>query len=96
VDPATARIVLVDMMPKVLGTFAEGLSGAAKARLERLGVDVRLGHGVDLIDGDGVVVAGERIASKTVIWTAGVTPSPAGQWLGAQRTGLDAFVSKRT
>jgi NADH:ubiquinone reductase (H+-translocating) len=83
VDPATARIVLVDMMPKVLGTFAEGLSGAAKARLERLGVEVRLGHGVDLIDGDGVVVAGERIASKTVIWTAGVAPSPAGKWLGA-------------
>jgi NADH dehydrogenase FAD-containing subunit len=42
-----------------------------------------LGHGVDLIDADGVVVAGERIASKTVIWTAGVAPSPAGKWLKA-------------
>ena len=29
-------------------------------------------------------MAGERIASKTVIWTAGVTPSPAGQWLKAE------------
>jgi NADH dehydrogenase len=38
---------------------------------------------VDLIDADGVVVAGERIASKTVIWTAGVAPSPAGKWLKA-------------
>ncbi|HTA88094.1 MAG TPA: NAD(P)/FAD-dependent oxidoreductase [Polyangiaceae bacterium] len=84
VDPAKARIVLIDMMPKVLGTFAEGLSGAATARLGRLGVEVRLGHGVDQIDGEGVVVAGERIASRTVIWTAGVAPSPAGQWLGAQ------------
>jgi NADH dehydrogenase FAD-containing subunit len=84
VDPATARIVLIDMMPKVLGTFAEGLSGAAKARLEKLGVEVRLGHGADLIDADGVVVAGERIASKTVIWTAGVAPSPAGKWLNAK------------
>ncbi len=82
VDPATARIVLIDMMPKVLGTFAEGLSGAARSRLEKLGVEVRLGHGADMIDADGVIVAGERIASKTVIWTAGVTPSPAGQWLG--------------
>ena len=26
-------------------------------------------------------MAGERIASKTVIWTAGVAPSPAGKWL---------------
>jgi NADH dehydrogenase len=82
-DPANARVVLVDMMPKVLGTFAEGLSAAALARLKQLGVDVRLGHGVDLIDADGVVVSGERIASKTVIWTAGVAPSPAGKWLNA-------------
>jgi NADH:ubiquinone reductase (H+-translocating) len=84
IDPTKARIVLVDMMPKVLGTFAEGLSGAATARLERIGVEVRLGHGVDLIDADGVVVAGERIASKTVIWTAGVAPSPAGKWLATK------------
>src|SRR5882672_1230974 len=81
IDPASARIVLVDMAPRVLGTFAEQLSRAAKERLENLGVEVRLGHGVDQIDADGVVVAGERIASKTVIWTAGVAPSPAGKWL---------------
>ena len=42
---------------------------------------MRLGHSVDQIDADGIVVAGERIASKTVIWTAGVAPSPAGKWL---------------
>jgi NADH dehydrogenase len=84
IDPASARIVLVDMAPKVLGPFSEGLSKAAKQRLEKLGVEVRLGHGVDLIDADGVVVAGERIASKTVIWTAGVAPSPAGKWLNVE------------
>jgi len=32
-----------------------------------LGVEVRLGHGVDQIDEDGVIIAGERIPSKTVI-----------------------------
>jgi NADH dehydrogenase FAD-containing subunit len=83
VDPTSARIVLVDMAPRVLGPFAESLSAAAQARLEQLGVEVRLGHGVDLIDADGVIVAGERIASKTVVWTAGVAPSPAGKWLKA-------------
>ena len=81
IDPASARIVLVDMGSRVLGAFSESLSKAAKARLEKLGVEVRLGHGVDEIDADGVDVAGERIASKTVIWTAGVAPSPAGAWL---------------
>jgi NADH dehydrogenase len=84
IDPASARIVLVDIAPRVLGTFSEDLSEAAKKRLEKLGVEVRLGHSVDQIDADGIVVAGERILSKTVIWTAGVSPSPAGKWLGAE------------
>jgi NADH dehydrogenase len=84
IDPTSARIVLVDMANKVLGPFSENLSLAAKQRLETLGVEVRLGHGVDQIDEDGVIVAGERIASKTVIWTAGVAPSPAGAWLNVE------------
>src|SRR5215510_9856027 len=74
IDPLSARIVLVDRGDHVLGSFAEDLSSAAKQRLERLGVEVRLGQGCDQIDQDGVIVAGERIASRTVIWTAGVTP----------------------
>ena len=81
IDPGSARIVLVDMAPRVLPPFSEDLSKATKQRLEKLGVEVRLGHSVDQIDADGIVVAGERIASKTVIWTAGVAPSPAGKWL---------------
>ena len=84
IDPAAARILLVDMAPRVLPPFSEELSSAAKQRLESLGVEIRLGHSVDQIDADGVVVAGERIASKTVIWTAGVSPSQAGKWLGVQ------------
>src|SRR6201988_2921020 len=84
IDPASARIVLVDMAPRVLPPFSEDLSEAAKRRLEELGVEVRLGHSVDQIDDDGIVAAGERIASKTVIWTAGVAPSPAGKWLNAE------------
>jgi len=89
IDPATARIVLVDMAPRVLPSFSKDLSEAAKARLQKLGVEVRLGQSVDQIDADGIVVAGERIVSKTVIWTAGVAPSPASKWLNvdADRAG---------
>src|SRR6185503_5484156 len=50
IDPLLARIVLVDMANRVLGTFAEDLSEAARKHLEDLGVEVRLGHGVDKID----------------------------------------------
>jgi NADH:ubiquinone reductase (H+-translocating) len=84
IDPASARIVLVDMAPRVLGPFSENLSKVAKAHLEKLGVEVRLGQAVDQIDADGITVAGERIASKTVVWTAGVAPSPAGKWLSVE------------
>jgi NADH dehydrogenase len=84
INLAATRIVLVDMAPRVLGTFASELSEAAQHRLENLGVEVRLGHSVDQIDAEGVVVGGERIASKVVIWTAGVAPSPAGKWLNVE------------
>src|SRR6201984_1040889 len=84
IDPKSARILLVDMASRGLPPFSESLSKAAKQRLENLGVEVRLGHSVDQIDADGIVVAGERIASKTVIWTAGVAPSPAGKWLNVE------------
>jgi NADH dehydrogenase len=83
INPASARIILLDRGSRVLGSFEERLSEAATRKLERLGVEVRSGQGVDQIDEHGVIVSGERIASKTVIWTAGVTPSPAGRWLGA-------------
>jgi NADH dehydrogenase FAD-containing subunit len=89
VRPESARIILLDMAPRVLGTFSDQLSEAATNRLEKLGVEVRLGHSVDQIDADGVIVGGERISSQTVIWTAGVSPSPAGKWLnvGTDRAG---------
>ena len=84
IDPTSARIVLIDAARSVLGTFAPSLSEAAEAHLQKLGVEIHLGHAVEKIDEDGVLVAGERIASKTVIWTAGVTPSPAGKWLSVE------------
>ena len=84
VDPRSARIILVDAGQRPLGAFAPELSRAALNRLRRLGVEVMLGKTVESIDADGVIVAGERIASKTVIWTAGVAPSQAGKWLNVE------------
>jgi NADH:ubiquinone reductase (H+-translocating) len=83
IDPSTIRIVLVDGGKRVLGGFSEHLSAKAKEHLESLGVEVRSGVHVTGIDEEGVLIGEERITSKTVIWTAGVTPSPAGKWLGA-------------
>ena len=81
IDPKSVHIVLVDMGTRPLATFSEKLSEAARHHLVSLGIDVRLGKAVQLIDAEGVVIGDERIRAKTVVWTAGVAPSPAGKWL---------------
>jgi len=81
IDPTSADIILVDVGARPLSTFSEKLSEAAMRRLTRLGVDVRLGVAVQVIDEKGVVMGNERVRAKTVVWTAGVAPSPAGKWL---------------
>jgi NADH dehydrogenase len=43
-----------------------------------------LRHGAEQIDESGIVVDGQRIAARTVIWAAGAVPSPAGGWLAAE------------
>src|SRR5271168_3167383 len=82
IDPKSAHIVLADMASRPLGTFSEKLSEAARQHMVSPGIAVRLGKPVQAIDGDGVVIGNERIQAKTVVWTAGVAPSPAGKWLG--------------
>ena len=82
VDPAKARIILIQSGPRILPTFHENLARAAHRRLERLGVEIRTNSQVTHVDAKGVMIGDEHIPSRTVIWTAGVTPSPAGCWLG--------------
>ena len=84
INPREARIVLVEALPRILPAFDERLANKARKALTRLGIEVRTSSPVEAIDSEGVVVAGERIPAKTVIWTAGVAASPAGQWLGAE------------
>ncbi|HOD36694.1 MAG TPA: NAD(P)/FAD-dependent oxidoreductase [Syntrophales bacterium] len=83
-DPRWARIILVDAAPRVLPSFSPDLSEKARVRLEKMGVEVRLGHAIEKIDEEGVVLGGERIRSLNVLWMAGVTASPAGRWLGVE------------
>ncbi len=85
VDPRATRVVLVEAGPRLLSTFPESLSDAARRSLERLGVEVVLGAPVSECDARGVVVAGRRIDARTVIWAAGVIASPAAKWLDAEK-----------
>jgi NADH dehydrogenase/putative oxidoreductase len=82
-DPAEARVVLVQSGPRILPTFPETLSRRAEAALRRLGVELLTDHRVEHIDAGGVRVSGKPIVARTVFWAAGVTASPAARWLGA-------------
>jgi len=84
INTATARIVLIEGAPRVLMSFDAGLAKRAHDRLVRMGVEIRTGVRVETVDAEGVVVGGERIASRAVLWTAGVSPSPVAQWLKAE------------
>ena len=81
IDPSSARIMLIEAGPRVLPSFSEKSSAAARRALERLGVEVSTGKAVTACDVSGVEVAGERIPAHTILWAAGVAASPVAKWL---------------
>jgi NADH dehydrogenase len=83
IDPARARVQLIEAGPRVLATFPPELSERAAAQLRGLGVELLTGAPVQSIDDQGYVRGGERVAARTVLWAAGVAASPLGRLLGA-------------
>jgi NADH dehydrogenase len=91
INPAEARILLLEGSDRILSTFPPELSLAAERSLIRLGVRARTKVMATDIDSTGVTIrvdgVTERIASCTVLWAAGVAPSPLGAMLH-QRAGV--------
>jgi NADH dehydrogenase len=80
IDPRRARILLVEAADRILTGFPPSLSTKAERSLQRLGVTVLTGRTVIGIDAAGVTLDSrdggpERIASRAVVWAAGVTAS---------------------
>lgn len=86
VDPAIARIILIEAGPAILPTFPDDLRESARRALVRLGVDVRVGKAVTKIEEGAVWVGDERIEAHTILWAAGVAAAPLARDLGP---GLD-------
>jgi len=82
INPANTSIFLLEGGQRVLPSFAESLAKKAAVHLAKLGVKVVTGAMVEHIDERGVTVGGQRIESATVLWTAGVSPSPLVKMLG--------------
>ena len=91
IEPASARIVVVEGGPNLLGAFPDHLRHSARRSLERLGVEVLTGSIVTGIDSEGIAwgpasagpsAHAERIEAHTVLWAAGVAASPLAKSLG--------------
>jgi len=83
IDPAKARVLLIEGGPRILASFPEDLSAKALKQLDGLGVEVQTSKHVSEV-GPGYVLAGdERIEAVVTLWAAGVAASPLGQMLGA-------------
>lgn len=81
------RVTVLDALPNILPAFNQELAKFAKKKMEERGIEFRLQTAVKGFDGTEVILkklggggAGEEgegeeaIVSKTLVWTAGVTP----------------------
>ena len=81
IDTHATRVLLVEATDRVLSAFPASLSRKATRALERLGVTPLTDHTVVDVGPEAVAIetaAGERsdVATRTVIWAAGVSASP--------------------
>lgn len=84
INPASARILLVEAGPRILGPFDEFLADKARVRLQSMGVEVLEKKMVEDVSSRGVRIDGEFIPSDTVLWCAGVLASPLLTSLGLE------------
>lgn len=75
INPAQARVHLIEAGPRLLPTFPPELSAYTRQRLEQTGVRVHLECPVSEMGEGWLLAGGERIESEVVIWAAGVAAS---------------------
>ena len=83
-DVATERaeIVLVEMLDDVLTPYSERSRRYTRRALAERGVEVRTDSAIERVEPDGVLLSdGVWLDTETVIWTAGVRPSPLAEQL---------------
>jgi NADH dehydrogenase len=83
INPAMARVLLIEGSDRVLGTFPEDLSALALKQLKEIGVEVWTQKHVTEVGAGYVMVGEERVEAVVTLWAAGVAASPLGRMLGA-------------
>lgn len=82
IDPAKARVIVVEGGPRVLPTYPEDLSRKAEEQLAALGVEIHDNARVTDVQPGYVVADGQKIDAVVTLWAAGVQASPLGKLLG--------------
>jgi len=82
INPANARVILIEGSPRILAAYPEDLSAKAARQLAQLGVEVRTGQSVMDVKPGYVMVGGQRLDAVVTLWAAGVQASPLGKMLG--------------
>ena len=83
IDPAQARIILLEGGPRVLPAYPEDLSASAEKQLRDLGVEVHTNAMVTNVEPGWVTMGTEKIPATVILWGAGVSASSLGKMLGA-------------
>lgn len=83
IDPAQARIILLEGGPRVLPAYPEDLSASAEKQLSDLGVEVHTNAMVTNVEPGWVTMGTEKIPATVILWGAGVSASSLGKMLGA-------------
>lgn len=82
INPSSARVLLVEGRDRVLPPYPPDLSQQAARQLEDLGVEIVTNAVVTEVTGESVRIGQRSIATRTVLWAAGVQASPLAQSLG--------------
>lgn len=85
-DPREVRVLLVEAGPSLLNGMDPWLGEAAARRIRAKGIELLLGNPAVEVRADGITFRdGQVVASRTVVWAAGVRPSPLTAALPVER-----------
>ena len=97
VRPDEIRVVLMDMAEQILPTIDPSLAKYAIRQLQKRGIEMRLGQKIGKADDHSITLSkGEYVPTRTLLWSAGVVPSPLTRALDCEKDKRGAIITEPT
>ena len=95
--PDEIRVVLIDMAEKILPSIDASLAKYALRQLKKRGIEIRLGQKIDSVNENAITLSkGEIIPTRSLLWSAGVMPSPLTKMLDCKKDARGAILVEPT